>query len=170
VAGLSIRPETGHDHEAIAKVTRAAFGKVREARIIDAIRRSDGFVPELSLVAELEGVVVGHVMLSYVELGDESRRVLELGPMSVTPERQRKGIGSALVEEALDRADARGEPLVLVLGHPTYYPRFGFRPASELGIAPPDPGIRDEVFMAVRLRGYEPSLRGRVVLPPAFAA
>ena len=169
MAGLTIRPETGRDHEAIANVTAAAFGKQREARIVDAIRSSAGFVPELSLVAELERVVVGHVMLSYVELGEDSRRVLELGPMSVSPEQQRNGIGSALVEEALRRSDDRGEPLVLVLGHPTYYPRFGFRPASELGIAPPEPEIRDEVFMAVPLRAYDPSLRGRVVLPPAFA-
>jgi putative acetyltransferase len=167
VAGLTIRPETGRDEAAIAEVTAAAFGKQREARIVDAIRRSDRFVPELSLVAELEGVVVGHLMLSYVDLDDDSRRVLELGPMSVAPERQRSGIGSALVEEALRRADDRGEPLVLVLGHPTYYPRFGFRPASTLGIVPP-PGVRDEAFMAVPLRAYDPSLRGQVVLPPAF--
>jgi putative acetyltransferase len=169
VAGLTIRPETGRDEAAIAEVTTAAFAKQREARIVDAIRRSDRFVPELSLVAEVEGVVVGHVMLSYVDLGDDSRRVLELGPMSVAPERQRSGVGSALVEEALRRGDDRGEPLVLVLGHPTYYPRFGFRPASTLGIVPP-PEITDEVFMAVPLRAYDPSLRGQVVLPPAFRA
>jgi putative acetyltransferase len=169
VAGLIIRPETGQDHAAVAKVTAAAFGKQGEARMVDAIRRSDGFVPELSLVAELEGAVVGHVMLSYVELGEGSRGVLELGPMSVAPEHQRNGIGSALVEEALRRADERGEPLVLVLGHPTYYPRFGFRPASELGLFPSDPRIRDEAFMAIPLRGYDPTLRGRVVFPPAFS-
>jgi putative acetyltransferase len=109
-------------------------------------------------------------MLSYVELDDSSRRVLELGPMSVEPERQRRGIGSALVREALRRAEDRSEPLVLVLGHPTYYPRFGFSPASELGIAPPDPSIPDEVFMAIALRAYDPALRGRVAFPPAFSS
>jgi putative acetyltransferase len=168
VAGLIIRPETGQDHPAIAEVTAAAFGNQREARMMDAIRRSDRFVPELSLVAELEGVVVGHVILSYVDLGEGSRRVLELGPMSVEPESQRNGIGSALVDEALRRADGLGEPLVLVLGHPTYYPRFGFRPASELGLFPPDPRIRGEAFMAIPLRAYDPTLEGRVVFPPAF--
>ena len=165
---MSIRPESLKDREPIAGVTTAAFGKPNEARMVESIRDSDGFVPELSLVAELEGVVVGHVMLSYVELGEDSRRVLELGPMSVAPERQRNGIGSALVEDALGRADNRGEPLVLVLGHPTYYPRFGFRPASELGVFPPDPRIRDAVFMAIPLRAYDPTLQGRVVFPPAF--
>ncbi len=168
MAGLTIRPETGQDYAAIARVTEAAFGKPREALMVDAVRSSDGFVPELSLVAELDGVDVGHVMLSYVELGEDSHRVLELGPMSVVPEHQRTGIGSALVEEAIHRANKRGEPLVLVLGHPTYYPRFGFRPASTLGITPPDPEIRDEVFMAIPLRAYHPALRGRVTFPPAF--
>jgi putative acetyltransferase len=105
--------------------------------MIEAIRRSDGFVPKLSLVAEVDGRIDGHVMLSYVQLEGASRRVLELGPMSVEPERQRTGIGSALVREALRRAEPRDEPLVLVLGHPSYYPRFGFRPAAELGIHPP---------------------------------
>jgi hypothetical protein len=82
---------------------------------------------------------------------------------------QRSGVGGKLVREALRRAEERGEPLVLVLGHTTYYPRFGFRPASTLGIDAPDPSLPDEVFMALPLKTYDPGLRGRVVLPPAFA-
>ena len=89
--------------------------------------------------------------------------------MSVRPDRQRAGIGSALVRAGLAAADARGEPLVLVLGHPEYYPRFGFRPASQLGIAAPDPRIPNAVFMALPLSSYDPAIRGRVVFPPAFA-
>ena len=168
MASLTIRAEAPEDGPAIAEVTASAFGKEREARMVDAIRRSGGYVPELSLVAELRGRVVAHVMLSYVGLAGDERRVLELGPMSVTPERQRQGIGSALVREALRLAEERGEPLVLVLGHASYYPRFGFRPAAKLGIVPPDPSIRDEFFMAVPLKAYDPTLRGRVVFPPAF--
>ena len=137
--------------------------------MVEAIRASTGCVPELSLVAEDDGEVIGHVMLSYVELVGADRRVLELGPVSVLPARQRQGIGSKLIEQALLLADARGEPLVLVLGHPTYYPRFGFRPASELGITPPDGRIPDDAFMAVPLRAYDASLRGQVVFPPAYA-
>jgi putative acetyltransferase len=136
--------------------------------MVEAIRRSDGYVPELSLVAELEGRIVGHLMLSYVGLAGDERRVLELGPMSVTPERQREGIGSALVREALRLAEERGEPLVLVLGHATHYPRFGLRPAAELGISPPDPSMSDEFFMAVPLLAYDATLRGRAVFPAAF--
>ena len=138
--------------------------------MVDAIRSSDGFVPELSLVAELAAEIVGHVMLSYVELEGSSLRLLELGPMSVDPERQRRGVGSALVSEALRRAEGRNEPLVLVLGHPTNYPRFGFRAASELGITPADPNIPDEAFMAIPLRAYDPALRGWVVFPPSFSS
>jgi putative acetyltransferase len=95
--------------------------------------------------------------------------VLELGPMSVGPGNQRSGIGGRLVREALRRADERGEPLVLMLGHPSYYPRFGFRPASTLGIEPPAPSLPDEALMALPLRAYDPALCGRVVFPPAFA-
>jgi putative acetyltransferase len=170
VAHLSLRAEEPADRDAIAAVTAAAFGKQREARMVDAIRSSDAFVPELSLVAELAGEIVGHLMLSYVGLEGSARRVLELCPMSIEPERQRRGIGSAFVHKALRRAENRSEPLVLVLGHPTYYPRFGFRPASELGITPPEPSIPDEAFMAIALRACEPALRGRVVFPPAFSA
>jgi putative acetyltransferase len=163
---VRIRPETPADREAIAAVTTAAFGQEQEARIVADIRGSDRFVPELSLVALDGGEVVGHVMLSYVDL--DERRVLELAPLSVAPERQREGVGSALVRKALRLAQDRGEPLVLVLGHPSYYPRFGFRPASSLGIEPPDPSIADEAFMVVPLGAYEPTLRGRVAFPSAF--
>jgi putative acetyltransferase len=168
VPRLIIRAEEPEDRSAIAEVTSAAFGKDDETRMVDAIRDSDGYVPELSLVAELDGRIVAHVMLSYVGLAGNERRVLELGPISVAPEHQRAGIGSALVREALQRADQRQEPLVLVLGHADYYPRLGFRPARELGITPPDPKIPDEVFLAIPLAKYDPALRGRVVFPPAF--
>jgi putative acetyltransferase len=165
---VRIRPETPADRDEIARITAAAFGKQFEARMVDAIRASDSFVPELSLVAEADGRIVGHLMLSYVGLEGQSRRLLELAPMSVHPDWQRRGVGSALIQEALRIADERREPLVLVLGHTTYYPRFGFRPASEIGIDPPG-DVPDDVFMAVPLRAYDPEIRGRVVFPPAFA-
>ena len=104
--------------------------------MVDAIRASEGFVPALSLVADECGKILGHVILSYVAL-DTGRRLLELGPLSVCPERQGQGIGGDLVRTALGIADELNEPLVLVLGFPAYYRRFGFQRASAFGIAPP---------------------------------
>ena len=134
-----VRAEAPADRAAIAATSEAAFGSAREALIVEAIRASDAFVPELSLVADDRGEVVGHAILSYVSLEDGTR-LLELGPIGVRPDRRREGIGGLLIRAALARADARGKPLVLVLGHPSYYPRFGFRRASELGIAPRSDG------------------------------
>jgi putative acetyltransferase len=135
--------------------------------MIEAIRVSDGFDPSFSLVSDEGGEIIGHIILSYVSL-DDGQRLLELGPISVLPDRQGQGIGGGLIPAALARADEHGEPLVLVLGHPSYYPRFGFRRASTLGITQPD-GIPDEAWMAVTLTSYRPDLRGRVIFPPAFS-
>jgi putative acetyltransferase len=164
---MEIRPEREQDFEAIAAVTRAAFGGDREVRMIEEIRATGEFVPELSLVAEAEGEIVGHALLSYVGLADT--HVLELAPICVVPRLQGQKIGSLLVREGLRRAELRDEPLVLVLGHPDYYPRFGFVRASTLGIEPPGDGIPDEAWMAIPLPAYDPALRGRVDWPAGFA-
>ncbi len=163
-----IRAERSDEVDAIRRITSAAFGREAEARLVEALRASDAFVPELSLVADADGDVVGHLLLSYVGLaGDGTRRVLSLAPMSVRPDRQRGGIGSALVREGLRLADERGEPLVVVLGHRWFYPRFGFVPATRHGIEAPFP-VRDDVFMVRTLRAYDPSLCGKIAYPPAF--
>jgi putative acetyltransferase len=167
--GVRIRPETDADHTAVAEVTAAAFGKEDEARLVDAIRASAEYVPALTLVAEDDGRIVGHVMYSYSSLEGSETRLLQLSPLSVAPDRQGEGIGAALTRESLRLADERREPLVLVLGHPTYYPRFGFRRASTLGLDAPNPEWPDEAFMAVPLTAYDAALRGRVQFAPAFA-
>jgi putative acetyltransferase len=165
---LTIRSETLEDGPAIAEVTARAFGKEREARMVEAIRRSDGYVPELSFVAELEGRIVGHMMLSYVGL----RRRREAGAGARPDERHagEAAPGRRFRSDPRGAAPCRGarRAAVLVLGHATYYPRFGFRPARKLGITLPDPSVGDEFFMALALRAYDPTLRGRVVFPPAF--
>jgi putative acetyltransferase len=165
---LRIRREIEADFPAIAEVTEAAFGQPDEARLVEAIRSCDEFVPELTLVAEEDGRIVGHVMFSYSAVEGSDARLLQLSPLSVAPDRQGEGIGAALTRKALRLADERGEPLVLVLGHPTYYPRFGFRPASTFGLAAPNPEWPDEAFMAVPLTAYNPSIRGRVRFAPPF--
>jgi putative acetyltransferase len=120
--------------------------------------------PAISLVAEEDGEVVGHTMLSPMRMGEH--RPLQLSPLSVAPAHQGRGIGSALVRESLRLADEAGEPLVLLLGHPGYYPRFGFEPAAPLGLEAP--GDFGDAWMVARLRAYDPTLRGRVEFPPAF--
>ena len=154
-----IRAARPGDHEAIVAVTHAAFdGEEKALRIVREVE------PEISIVWEENGEILGHTMLSRMQMGEE--RPLQLSPLSVAPGHQRRGIGSALTREALRLADEAGEPVVLLLGHPSYYPRFGFEPATPLGIlAPEDFG---EAWMAAKLGAYDPSYRGRVVFPPAF--
>jgi len=160
-----IRPETAADYDAIRKVNDEAFGDTLEAKLVDAIRESDRFVPELSLVAVSEGQTHGHVISSYVDVEPGARRVLQVGPLAVLPSHQRRGIGSALMEETIRIADARGEPLLLIEGNPKYYERFGFTRADAVGIEPPPEAHGPQYFMVRPLAGYDPAFRGRAIYP-----
>lgn len=189
-----IRPERDDDRDAIRAVVAAAFKGETEAELVEHIRASEHYIPELSLVAELDGAVVGHVMISYVFLNDEgdhedagndgnghrggvgrggvpARRILSLSPLAVAPDLHGQGIGGALVRSVTAAAVDRGEPLVVLEGSPVYYARFGFEPAAAHGLhislpdwAPP------EAAQVLLLPDHDPSLRGRVVYPPAFDA
>ena len=165
---VGIRRERPEDAEAVFAVVEAAFGDRSVAEFAERIRASAGYVPELAFVADEDGEIVGHTMLSYVAVENHERRLLNLTPMSVRPDRQRRGIGIALVRTAVAAADERGEPLVLVEGVPDYYPRFGFRSATELGLERPDSRIPDAAWMALPLRAYDSKLRGRIVYPAFF--
>lgn len=176
---LVIRPETPADSPSVAEVNTLAFGRPNEARLVERVRASEHYLPGLSLVAEAEGRVVGHILFSYVGLeGPTPCRVLALAPMAVHPDWQGQGVGSALVEAGLEKcislhesseaAGRMGEPLVVVLGHRNFYPRFGFEPSVRYRIEPPFP-VDEAVFMVRPLPGYSPGLRGRIVYPPAFA-
>lgn len=164
---MRIRPETEADRAEIRKVNEEAFGRAAEADLVDAIRASDRFVPELSLVATVEEDVVGHVLLSYVEIEPGAHPVLQLGPLAVLPSHQRRGIGSALVIEAVRATEARAEPLILIEGNPRYYERFGFRRSDESGIEAPV-GVDQQYFMVRPLTAYDPALRGRAVYSEPF--
>lgn len=168
-----IRPERPEDRDLIRAVVAAAFSPdVETAGLVDALRRSPAFIPELSLVATLDEVAVGHVLVTSAELVDESNalhRALVLSPLAVLPPYQRRGIGAALVKHALERAEAMGEEVVVLQGSPRYYPRFGFRDSRTLGIsmalpdwAPPEAG------MARPLSAYSPSTRGRLIESQPF--
>jgi putative acetyltransferase len=139
-----------------------------EARLVEALRESEAHVPELCLVAIRDRSVVGHIAFSRarLELGPE---VLALAPMAVLPEHQLHGAGSALISAALRRAAETHFPLIVVVGHADYYPRFGFEPADALGIKAPF-DVPPEAWMAYRLPAYTPEARGTVVYPDAFGS
>ena len=125
---------------------------VVEARLVDALREDAGFLPHLSLVAELDDVVTGHVIVTRGWLEPVGAPVLGLGPLGVLPDAQGRGIGTALVHAVLAVAEAAGETLVALLGEPAYYGRFGFRAAEELGVMAPEP-LWGRHFQARRLSG-----------------
>ena len=144
---ISIREERPEDVPAVRAVNEMAFPEPVEADIVDKIRAACR--ETLSLVAADGDTIVGHIFFSPVNVTEDhgSLQGMGLGPMAVVPERQRQGIGSQLVEAGLREMRARQCPFVIVLGHPEYYPRFGFRPASGFGLSCQWDGIPDDVFM-----------------------
>ena len=140
---MLIRRETADDVPAVDRVTTAAFGQGPEAPVpvettlLARLRADPAWLPALSLVAVADGGVIGHVVCTRGRVGDAS--ALGLGPISVRPDRQRRGVGQALMHTVLGAADATGEPLVALLGDPAFYGRFGFVAASDLGVLAPDP-------------------------------
>jgi putative acetyltransferase len=174
VAGVIIEPERPEDVGAVDAVVRRAFEHhPGVADMVAAIRRSPRYHPGLAFVARTDDGVVGFVMLSGTDLvdhGGDGQQVLTLTPLTVVPEYQRRGIGSALVRAALHAAERRGEQLVVLEGSPRYYGRLGFCFAGDHGITVdlPDWAPREaaQVFL---LPAHDPALRGHVEYPPAIA-
>ena len=160
-----IRPERPEDAEAIARVVGDAFGGDDEVRLVAAMRDRGELV--YSLVAEEDGEVVGHIALSEVTVEGARAATLGLAPVAVTPTRQGEGIGGALIDDALRRAAADGWRAVVLLGHASYYPRFGFEPAAPLGLTG-DYGDHDS-WMARSLVGGRPVPTGHARYCSAFA-
>ena len=164
---MLIRAETENDHAAVYAVNASAFELPSEAILVDALR--EHAEPYVSLVAELDGILVGHIMFSPVSLsGNPALMLMGLGPMAVVPEHQREGIGSALIREGLERCRQLGVKGVVVLGHPAYYPRFGFRPSTQFGIDS-EYEVPEEVFMLMELvEGALNGKAGRISYHDAF--
>ncbi|MFF9850771.1 GNAT family N-acetyltransferase [Streptomyces litmocidini] len=165
------RPETEADAAAVRRVVATAFGSeeapsATEADLVDALRRDDAWLPGLSYVAEApDGTVAAHALITRCLM--DGVPAAALAPVSVAPAHQRTGAGQAVVRAVLDAARLRGERLVLVLGHPEYYPRFGFVRASEYGIKPGFE-VPDEAMMALVLDASAPVPRGTLVYPAPF--
>jgi putative acetyltransferase len=170
---MLIRRETPGDVDAIRGIARAAFmhpgwtsNLPPEVALIDELRSSDYFLPALSLVAvNSDTEVVGHVLCTRGRV--DSAPVLALGPLAVHPDRQRSGVGLALMHAILGAAEALDEPLVGVLGDPGYYSRFGFRPSDDYEIKPPVPEWR-AYFQVRALAGYSPLVHGTFTYPEPF--
>jgi len=151
---------------AIREVNETSFGGTEEVDLVEKLR-SDGSVLH-SLVAELESTIVGHILFSrmWINANSELVSAVALAPVAVLPEHQRMGIGQRLIEHGLDMLRAEGERIVIVVGHPSYYPRFGFSTETAQLLEAPFPR---EAFMAMELvAGALAHVKGPVVYPPAF--
>jgi putative acetyltransferase len=165
---MRIRAEQEKDRAAVHAVNISAFETPLEANLVDALREQAE--PVVSLVAEDNGAIVGHIMFSPVSVpGRPALRIMGLAPMAVAPEHQRQGIGSALVYAGLELCKQLGFGAVVVLGHPAYYPRFGFAPAAGFGIGC-EYDVPDDVFMVLELQAdFLRGVSGKVKYHAAFS-
>ena len=176
---MIVRKQQADDYEAILHVYAEAFQRPHfrppldsgsvppEVSLFEALREGGDALPELSFTALTDGGVVGHVTASKATVATDP--VVAVGPIGVLPEHQGMGIGSALMDALLTAADAAQVPLIVLLGSPQYYSRFGFRPAEQLGVTPPEAGWGG-AFQARTLTAYTESVSGRFRYAPAFSS
>ncbi|HAQ21235.1 MAG TPA: GNAT family N-acetyltransferase [Prolixibacteraceae bacterium] len=173
---INIRQETPEDYGCVIELTEKAFETMEfsdgnEGQLVDKLRKAPTFISELSLVAELNGQLVGHILFTPLQIRNEQTSFISLvlGPVSVLPEFQKKGIGGQLIMAGHQKARELGFQSVILIGHPEYYPRFGYKPASTWGIKTQIPLPSDDVFMAVELtEGALDKVSGMVIFPPEF--
>lgn len=168
---IVVRPETPQDYPAITKINDLAFEQPNEGRLIEKLRHNKAFISRLSLVAEVEGRVVGHILFFPIEVKEEEGIVslsLALAPMAVSPEFQKRGIGGRLIMSGLEMAQKLHHRSAIVLGHAEYYSKFGFKPASLWNIRAPF-DVPNEAFMAIELttNGLK-DVEGTVLYPNEF--
>lgn len=168
---MNLRTETKHDYEKVQDLLKQAFPGREEAILVCRLRKDRTFQQELSIVAEEDGIIKGHIMFSRASLldGIHCHPVAALGPLAVLPEYQRQGIGGMLIEEGKQRCLRHGYPLIFLLGHPAYYPRHGFLKARSYGIDINQFNVSDEVFMVAELQqGKLEHLHGEFRFNSAF--
>ncbi len=161
---LKIRQESPNDYNAVFNLIEEAFKNEihtdhREQFLVERLRKSDAFIPELSIVAEVDGKIVGHILLTKLKIvnGDQVFNSLALAPVSVVPSFQGKGVGGALINYAHDKARTLGHTSIILLGHENYYPKFGYKLADSFGIELPF-DVPKENCMAIEL--IENGLKG----------
>lgn len=167
---VAIRSESPEDYDAVRNVNLTAFDTPTEADLFDAMRDTPEYVPELSLVAELDEQIVGHALFSEVTVEQETGelRALSLGPIAVLPDHQRQGIGSQLMEAGHQRGREMRYPFIVLIGHPWYYPRFGYVPARQYGLVTIWE-VSDPVFMVCELEeGALEHAAGTIRYPEPF--
>lgn len=169
---MLIRTETSADYDGVYQVNVKAFGdREDEAKLVDKIRSSEGYIKELSIVAEQVSKIQGHILLSkaIVEDGENTHNVIALAPLAVMPKLQKQGIGKALIHEGLERCRELGYTLVFLIGHPEYYPKFGFQPAGQHGFELKQFEVPADVFMVCELQGGElQKIKGELKYPESF--
>ena len=167
---MRIRQEKPEDYEEVYELVREAFASAEHADgneqdLVEALRKGDAFIPELSLVAEEGGRLAGHILFTKAQVGEAE--VLALAPLSVRPAFQRQGVGTALIEEGHRIARKMGYAYSIVLGSENYYPRLGYREAAGFGVEVPE-GIPSANFMAIQLLEGAPALGGPVIYAEEF--
>lgn len=167
---IKIRQETAKDYDEIYLLVKLAFENAEhtdgdEQNLVSRLRNSDAYIPELSLVAEKNGKIVGHIMFTKTNVNGIIQ--LTLAPLSIHIEYQRQGIGGMLIEEGHKIGEQLGYEFSILLGHPSYYPKFGYLPAANFGIKSPF-DVPSECFMAINLKGKPTQLNGTVEYPKAF--
>ena len=165
-----VRPERPEDYADVRRVLEAAFPTPAEAQLVERVRAAA--TDRVAWVAERAGSVIGQVLLTPVTIGsgDRAARGMGLGPVSVDPAHQRRGVGGALIEAGLAACRARGDRLVVVLGHPSYYPRFGFEPAWPHGLYYGTPGENPAFMVRGLVDGALEGLAGEVRYVDAFSS
>ncbi len=166
---IQVRQEKPEDISAIDVVHLSAFGGDDEVGLLDSLRASSGYVSDLSLVAEFHGRIVGHVLLTKVHLlqGSETKEILALAPMAVVPSQSHRGIGSELVQAAVNQARELGYKAIVVVGYPEFYQRFGFEEASRWELET-NLSVSNDLVTAIELQADALKGGGNVIYPSLF--
>jgi predicted N-acetyltransferase YhbS len=167
---IKIRKETKNDYITISELNKKAFNGTIESNLVEKLRNKSEFISELSLVAEINALIVGYILFYPVKIinNEKEHKTLALAPICVLPGYQKKGIGSKLICEGLIKAIESGFESVVVLGHPKYYPKFGFKKAKEFNISPPSDDWNSAFFVKELKLNSLNGIKGVVKYPEEY--